>query len=121
LRHYKVIQFFLAILLIGASVNICLPWKSLKQTWVLLANDVGEEDQEEQSEQSRDQRDERDERDEREDNDEKEKLGFDKDYLGMQSSFHSLSFEINAWKCGAIGRLDRPVLDILIPPPKSNC
>jgi hypothetical protein len=106
LRPNRFIQLLLAILLIGASVNSCLPWKSLRQNLITLEFD---DDQAQDGEEDREEKDER------------ETASFDQDFTGMQSLLISLQLHENTWSLEMFHRLAPPVIDILIPPPKQVC
>ncbi len=59
--------------------------------------------------------------DERDEKEEQESLNFDKDFLGMQSILHLIPLHENAWNLPAFLEQDFPIIDIVVPPPKSIC
>ncbi|MEY3442364.1 MAG: hypothetical protein RLZZ519_645 [Bacteroidota bacterium] len=107
-------------LLLGACINISVPWKSLHATWVEYAQYAGDEENQtnDTDDESRDSKDEREERDDRE---EKEAEEYDKDFFGGQATFQFLSIGFCNWELTAASKLIPPHLDTFVPPPKANC
>ena len=101
-------------LLLGACVNISVPWKCLQTTWVEYAQNT--EDEENQPSDTEDES-----RDSKDDREEREAEGFDKDFFGGHACFHFLSITLDSWELTTGSRVIPPHLETFVPPPNLHC
>ncbi len=112
---YKFIRLLLAMFLVGACLNLTVPWKALHEDWKAYALELDDEEQKGEDEESRESKE--------KDNDPTQKkiTSLEEEYLHKSNYLRIMAFGSDVWKSIAARELNSPLLETIVPPPKSNC